>query len=111
MAVYYATKAYVLSFSEAIAEELRDSGVSVTALCPGPTETGFAAAANMGDTRLFTMRKPAASDEVARVGYEAMKRGKRVVIAGLRNKVMAQSVRFAPRRLVNTIVRKIQERV
>jgi len=110
MAVYYATKAYVLSFSEAIAEELRSSGVTVTALCPGPTETGFAAAANMTDTRLFTMRKPAVSAEVARSGYEAMKSGRRVVITGLRNKIMAQSVRFAPRRLVNTIVRKIQER-
>ena len=108
-AVYYATKAYVLSLSEALHEEAKGSGVHVTALCPGPTATGFAAAADMGGTRLFTMRKPAASDEVARVGYEAMKRGRRVVITGLRNKIMAQSVRFAPRRLVNTIVRKIQE--
>src|SRR6266550_6618870 len=72
MAVYYATKAYVLSFSEAIADELRDSGVSVTALCPGPTETGFAAAANVGATRLFTMSKPADSRAVAEAGYEAM---------------------------------------
>src|SRR5712691_8172351 len=63
MAVYYATKAYVLHFSEAIAEELRHSGVTVTALCPGPTETGFAAAADVGATRLFTMAKPASSME------------------------------------------------
>ena len=110
MAVYYATKAYVLSFSEAIAEELRDSGVTVTALCPGPTETGFAAAANMGGTRLFTMTRPADSRAVAEAGYEAMKRGRRVVIPGLKNKLLAQSVRVSPRRLVATIVRKMQEK-
>ena len=109
MAVYYATKAYVLSFSEAIAEELRDSGVTVTALCPGPTETGFAAAANAGATRLFNMTKPATSAGVARAGYEAMKRGRRVVIPGAKNKLLAQSVRVSPRRLVTKIVRKMQE--
>jgi uncharacterized protein len=110
MAVYYATKAYVLSFSEAIADELRDSGVTVTALCPGPTETGFAAAAQMADSPLFKMTKPARSDAVARAGYEGMKRGKRIVIPGLRNKIMAQSVRISPRRMVTMIVRKMQER-
>jgi short-subunit dehydrogenase len=109
MAVYYATKAYVLSFSEAIAEELRDSGVTVTALCPGPTETGFAAAANMSGTRLFTMMRPGDSRAVAEAGYEAMKRGRRVVVPGLKNKLLAQSVRVSPRRLVTTIVRKMQE--
>src|SRR5436190_8135558 len=109
MAVYYATKAYVLSFSEAIAEELRDSGVTVTALCPGPTETGFAAAANMSGTRLFTMTRPDDSRAVAEAGYEAMKRGRRVVIPGLKNKLLAQSIRVSPRRLVTTIVRKMQE--
>jgi len=109
MAVYYATKAYVLSFSEAIAEELRDSGVTVTALCPGPTETGFAAAANMSGTRLFTMSRPADSRAVAEAGYEAMTRGRRVAIPGLKNKLLAQSVRVSPRRLVTTIVRKMQE--
>jgi len=69
----------VLLFSEAIAEELRDSGLSVTALCPGPTETGFAAAADAGHTRLFTMSKPADLRSVAEAGYEGMKRGRRVV--------------------------------
>jgi len=110
MAVYYATKAYVLSLSEALSEELRNSGVTVTALCPGPTETGFAAAAEAGVTRLFTMRKPMASADVARKGYEAMKRGKRVVITGFMNRVMAESVRISPRRVVTTIVRKMQEK-
>ena len=109
MAVYYATKAYVLSFSEAIAEELRHSGVTVTALCPGPTATGFAEAANVNSTRLFTMTAPMSSEKVARIGYEAMKRGRRVVITGVKNKLLAQSVRFSPRRAVTTIVRKMQE--
>lgn len=107
MAVYYATKAYVLSFSEAIAEELRDSGVTVTALCPGPTATGFASAAQMESSKLFTMTRPAESKDVARAGYEGMKSGKRIVIPGIRNKVMAQSIRISPRRLVTAIVRKV----
>jgi uncharacterized protein len=109
MAVYYATKAYVLSFSEAIADELRDSGVTVTALCPGPTDTGFAAAADMMKSRLFNLSKPMSSAEVARTGYEGMKRGRRIVIPGMKNKVVAQSVRFSPRRVVTTIARKLQE--
>jgi short-subunit dehydrogenase len=109
MAVYYATKAYVLSFSEAIADELRDSGVTVTALCPGPTDTGFAAAARLESSRLFNMAKPMSSAAVARVGYEAMKLGKRVVIPGIRNKLLAQSIRVTPRRMVTSIVRKLQE--
>ncbi len=109
MAVYYATKAYVLSFSEAIAEELRDSGVNVTALCPGPTATGFAAAASMESTRLFTLTTPMSSAQVANAGYEGLRNGKRIVIPGLRNRLMAQSVRISPRRLVTTIVRRLQE--
>ena len=110
MAVYYATKAYVLSFSEALAEELRKTGVTVTALCPGPTETGFVAAANLSETRLFTMMPPMKSEKVARIGYNAMKRGRRVVIAGMKNKLLAESVRISPRRMVTTIVRKMQEK-
>lgn len=109
MAVYYATKAYVLSFSEAIAEELRKTPVTVTALCPGPTATGFVAAANVSETRLFTLMPPMESEKVARIGYEAMKRGRRVVIPGVKNKLLAESVRVSPRRVVTTIVRKMQE--
>ena len=110
MAVYYATKAYVLSFSEALSEELRHTGVTVTALCPGPTETGFVAAAGVGPSRLFSLMRPASSASVARTGYEAMKRGRRVVVHGLRNKLLVQSVRTSPRRLVTFIVRKLQEK-
>jgi len=111
MAVYYATKAYVLSFSEALAEELRKTGVTVTALCPGPTETGFVAAADVSETRLFKILRPMKSETVARIGYDAMKRGRRVVITGMKNKLLAESVRISPRRVVTTIVRKMQENV
>jgi short-subunit dehydrogenase len=109
MAVYYATKAYVLSFSEAIADELRATEIKVSALCPGPTETGFAAAAKMESSRLFNMARPARSADVARIGYEGLMRGDRVVIPGLRNKLLTQSVRVTPRRLVTAIVRRMQE--
>jgi hypothetical protein len=109
MAVYYATKAYVLSFSEAIADELRDSGVTVTALCPGPTSTGFADAAGMTKTRLFNLAKPMDSAAVAREGYKAMQRGRRVVVTGMKNKLLTQSIRVSPRRMVTAIVRKLQE--
>lgn len=109
MAVYYATKAYVLSFTEAIAEELRDSGVTVTALCPGPTATGFADTAGMTRSRLFTLARPMTSAAVARFGMNAMSRGKRVAIPGMGNRLVAQSVRISPRRVVTTIARKLQE--
>lgn len=109
MAVYYATKAYMLSFSEAIADELRHTGVTVTTLCPGPTETSFALSAKMTTSRLFTMSRPMSAHEVARAGYEAMKLGKGLVIVGLRNKLLVQSARVTPRRVVTAIVRKLQE--
>src|SRR5207302_5448034 len=70
MAVYYATKAYVLSFSEAIADELRNTGVKVTALCPGPTATGFADAAGMTESNLFKVAKPMSSRRVAKYGVQ-----------------------------------------
>jgi uncharacterized protein len=109
MAVYYATKAYVLNFSEAIANELQGSGVTVTCLCPGPTTTEFHKRADMEDSRLLRFgRMDAAS--VAEIGYRGMNAGRRVVIAGLQNRLMAQAVRVAPRKLVTSIVRTIQER-
>ena len=110
MAVYYATKAYVLSFSEAIAEELRGTGVTVTALCPGPTATGFQKNANMGTEALLKLMKPVSSMEVARAGYRGLMRGQRVVIPGLKNKLGVQSLRFSPRALTTRIVRAHQER-
>lgn len=110
MAVYYATKAYVISFSEAIANELQGSGVTVTCLCPGATATEFAARADMEKSRLFKMGKMS-SQAVARIGYRAMMKGKTLAITGTRNWLMAESVRFSPRKLVTAIARKVQERV
>jgi len=108
MAVYYATKAYVLHFSEAIANELQDSGITVTCLCPGPTATEFLRRAKMEGIRLARYGAMDAST-VAEDGYRALLAGKPVVISGLKNWLVAQSVRFAPRRMVTAIARKLQE--
>ena len=102
MAVYYATKAYVISFSEAIANELKGSGVTVTCLCPGPTATEFATRADMEKSRLFMLGRMRSQD-VARAGYKGMLRGKRLVIPGVMNKLVMQSVRFTPRKMVTAI--------
>ena len=110
MAVYYATKAYVLSFSEAIANEVADKGVTITTLCPGATESGFQAAAAMEESALVKGKKLPTSEEVAVYGYEAMLQGKTVAIHGLMNWMMANSVRFAPRSMVVKIARKIQDK-
>ena len=105
MSVYFATKAFVLSFSEAIANELQGTGVTVTALCPGATETGFKAAASLEESNLFKGSQIATSHEVAEFGYAKMMEGKTVAIHGLVNNLMAQSVRFAPRKVVTSIAR------
>ncbi|MEO5588027.1 MAG: SDR family oxidoreductase [Gemmatimonadaceae bacterium] len=109
MAIYYATKAFVLSFSEAIDEELRGTGVSVTCLCPGPTSTHFAERAALGDAALFNNSAVATAEDVGVYGYAAMMRGDRIAIQGLGNKVGRQVQRFLPRSLVTRVVRKIQE--
>lgn len=105
MAVYYATKAYVLHFSEAIANELKGTGVSVTALCPGATESGFQAAADMHESKLVKGKKLPSSKEVALYGYKSMMNNKSVAIHGFRNYIMANSVRFAPRSAVVKIAK------
>jgi len=110
MSVYYATKAYVLSFSQALAEELRDTGVTVTALCPGPTRSEFAATAQMGETRLFHLPGVADAADVAEYGYHATMKGKRIAIPGITNKLTAQANRIAPRILATKIARMLQER-
>ncbi len=110
MAVYYATKAYVLSFSEAVDNEVRDKGVSITTLCPGATESGFQAAAAMEESALVKGRKLPTSKEVAEYGYAAMMRGKTVAIHGVVNWLLANSVRFTPRALVVKLTRKIQDK-
>jgi short-subunit dehydrogenase len=109
MAVYYATKAYVLSFSEALGNETAGTGVTVTALCPGPTLTEFQKSAGMEATLLFRGPLVMAAPAVARAGYEGMLRGDRVVIPGIANRVMVQGLRVTPRRLATAIARRIQE--
>jgi uncharacterized protein len=106
-AVYYATKAYVLSFTEALAEEVRGSGVRVTCLAPGPTGTGFAARAGAEGSRLFRRGVMDAS-RVARVGHDGLRRGKTLVIPGLRNRALAFSVRLSPRALVTKVAGYMQ---
>ena len=110
MSVYYATKAYVLSFSEALAEELVGSGVTVTALCPGPTESDFQARADMQDSKLVKGKALMTSKEVSEEGIAALERGQRVVIPGLMNQLQAQVSRFLPRALVPGIVKNAQAR-
>lgn len=111
MAVYYATKAYVLSYSEALAEELDGTGVTVTALCPGPTASGFQDAAAMHDSALVKGRRLPGAAEVAAYGVDALLSGRRVAVPGLANKVMAQSVRFTPRRWVTRLVARMSRPV
>lgn len=109
MSVYFATKAFVLSFSEAICEEVRDKGITVTALCPGSTETGFHAVV-MGDRNLLKERKKSSPADVAEFGYHSMMQGKRVAIHGFKNTIIAASARLFPRSLVVKVTRKIQEK-
>jgi uncharacterized protein len=110
MAVYYASKAYVLSLSEALNEELRGSGVSVTALCPGPTQTDFQARAKMEDTRLMQSRQVMDAATVAQIGYEALMRSQPLVIPGRMNRLQAFATRLLPRRIVPGMVRRAQAR-
>ena len=98
-AVYCATKAYILSFSEALSEELKGTGITVTTLCPGATRTEFAQRAFMTESRIhhFAGMNP---EKVAKSGYNALMKGKRVVVSGLINKMLVFSIRFTPRNLV-----------
>jgi short-subunit dehydrogenase len=109
MAVYYATKAYVISFSEAIANELKDSGVTVTCFCPGATHTGFAGRAGNDKSRLFKKLGAMPADKVALDGYRALMEGRTLAISGAHNWLVAQSTRLAPRKLVTAISRWISE--
>lgn len=108
MAVYYATKAFVLYLSEALASELEGTGVTVTAFCPGPTESGFQAEAQLGGSKLVAGKKLPDARTVATLGYRAAKKGKRVYIPGALNYAMANSIRFLPRNAATAIVKMVQ---
>jgi len=110
MAVYYASKAYVLSFSQALANELQGTGVTVTALAPGPTRTGFQKRGVMEDSRLVR-GQIADAKSVATAGYRGMMRGKTIVIPGFSNKLIPWVARVSPRGAVTRVVRRMQERV
>lgn len=101
-AVYCASKAYVLSLSEAIAQEIKGTGVTITTLCPGATKTDFARRAGIENVRLFKSKTMSAHD-VAEIGYKALMKGRTTVVAGFYNKLVAFSVRITPRRIVSKI--------
>ena len=108
MAVYYATKAYVLSLSEGLRVELREAGISVTTLCPGPTASGFQEEAGMGNSGILTIVPVPGAREVARFGVKAALKGKGVVIHGWVNRLLVLGVRFTPRWILPHLVHRIQ---
>ena len=107
MAVYFATKSYVLFLSEAMASELEGKGVTVTALCPGATESGFQSAASMEESKMLKGKKLPTSAEVAVYGYKAMMEGEAVAIHGMLNYLLANSVRFSPRSMVVKLIKNL----
>ncbi len=108
MANYYASKAYVLSLSEALSNELKHTGITVTALCPGPTLTNFQNRAGMSASKLSGVAGLSAAD-VAMAGYNGLMSGRRVVVPGFKNRLLVGVSRFAPRRMVMNVVRKLNE--
>lgn len=109
MSVYYATKAYVLSFSDGLSEELSDTGVTATCLAPGPTRTSFIDEARMDESRLFQFATVMSAEDVAQTGYEAFRTGRPVAIPGVANKLGAFLVRFSPRAVTRKLVRWLHE--
>jgi short-subunit dehydrogenase len=107
VAIYYATKAFVLSFSEALWKELRGTGVCVTCLCPGPTRTEFGEESQMHDTPVFRHNAMRAED-VARMGHRALRKRKRLVIPGVVNKVLSSAVRWTPRSVILEVMTLLQ---
>lgn len=110
MAVYHATKSYVLSLSEAVARELTNSGITITALCPGATKTEFFDGADMHDVRLLKLGLMMSAQDVAQAGWDGLQRGKRIVIPGLINKIFAVLPRFVPRGLLTLVVAQFYAR-
>lgn len=109
MSVYYASKAYVLSFTEALSVELKGTGVSVTALCPGPTNTGFAKNAELGKSRLFKSFEKTTARSIAEYGYEALMTKKVVAAPSKKNKATLFAVRVLPRAVVRRVVYFVQK--
>jgi short-subunit dehydrogenase len=110
MSVYFATKAFVLHFSEALSNELEGTGVSVTALCPGATASGFQAAADLQESKMVKGKKLVTSAEVAAFAFKAMMSGEKVAIHGIMNTIMVNTVRLVPRSIVPKMVRMMQDK-
>jgi hypothetical protein len=108
MAIYYASKAFVLSFSEALWKEAEKTGVHVSCLCPGPTRSNFRARAGTGKTRLSRVGTPMSSMKVAKLGYRGFRANQRVVITGARNKVLASLAPYIPRSTLLGMVHNLQ---
>ncbi|MDI6802377.1 MAG: SDR family oxidoreductase [Bacteroidota bacterium] len=110
MAVYYATKSFVVSFSQAIATELEGSGVTVTCLCPGPTVSGFQNTAGMKKSKIMKLLKFSSSHDAALYGYHAMNKGKRLAIQGLMNRIFVCLVKFIPAGFVLKLIRYLHKK-
>ena len=108
MACYYASKAFVLSFTEAVAAETKKTGVKISALCPGPTDTQFHHRAGIADTPLFRSNTMT-SQSVAKIGYLGLKKGKLIVIPGFKNKTLALATRFTPRKILSAVAKKLNK--
>jgi len=108
MSVYYGTKSYVLSFSEALHSELAGTGIIVTALCPGPTDTNFQSRASTADSKLFKANAMDAQT-VARVGYRGLMNNKRVVIPGMRNRITVLAMRFWPKSQLMNVIKNLHK--
>ena len=109
MSVYYASKSFVLSFTEAIRNEVRDTNVNISVLCPGPTDTEFEKSASLEESSLFTKLKVMKPEKVAIIGYKGINRNKSVIIPGILNNILITFNKITPRALVINIVRKLQE--
>lgn len=110
MAVYYASKAYVLSYSQALSEELRGTGVTVTAFCPGPTTTGFGQRAGFTTDKIFGGILTMDAQSVAHIGYEGLMKGKSLVIPGKLNWLGTQIIRFVPRSIPMKLLKIVQQK-
>ncbi len=112
MSVYYATKAFVFSFSQALANELKDTNITINTLCPGATDTEFARVAEMDNSKLFSgsMMSVMNAETVARMGYNDLMDGKELTITGTMNKMLVQSIRVSPRKMVMNITRWLMDK-
>ncbi|MFT4302985.1 MAG: SDR family NAD(P)-dependent oxidoreductase [Candidatus Woesearchaeota archaeon] len=109
MSVYFATKSFVVSFSQAINYEVKGTGVTVTTLCPGPTKSNFFINANVKDNKMFSNKSIPTSREVAEYGYKSMMKGKSIAIHGIKNRILVSLTKFIPVKYILYMTKKMQE--